>query len=77
MLRFKTTALILIMVLSPGICQAGLFTKNADKNKKEETPLYAKRKGAMIQIGSIPHSKETSVKKGAAITIGSFPLTEG
>ncbi|MFA5261429.1 MAG: hypothetical protein WC450_09395 [Candidatus Omnitrophota bacterium] len=77
MSRLKTTALILIMALSPGISQAGLATKNVDKNKEEKTQQYAKKKGAMIQIGSIPHSKENGFKKGAAITIGSFPLTEG
>ena len=77
MLRFRTTALILIMVLSPGICQAGLFGKKAAKTKEEKTQQYAKKRGAMIQIGSVPSNKETSFKKGAAITIGSIPLTEG
>lgn len=77
MSRLTTTALILIMVLSAGISQAGVFSQNPEKDKAEKTQQIVKKRGAMIQIGSMPSSKENGFKKGAAITIGSFPLTEG
>ncbi|HPB68415.1 MAG TPA: hypothetical protein PLT76_07985 [Candidatus Omnitrophota bacterium] len=77
MSTLKTTALILIMVLSAGIGQAGVLPQNPEKAKAEKSQQIAKKRGAMIQIGSMPSSKGSEFKKGAAITIGSYPLTEG
>ncbi len=77
MSTLKTTALILIMVLSAGTGHAGVLPQNPEKAKAEKPQQIAKKRGAMIQIGSMPSSKESEFKKGAAITIGSYPLTEG